>query len=81
MTTEVGRRLIDGVLAFAAENYAGAVEAILPVRKDGVRIGGSHAQRDIVNLTLIAAAERSGQRSLARALLDERVGPRPTPRT
>jgi tetratricopeptide (TPR) repeat protein len=81
VTAEVGRRLIDGMLAFAAGDYAGAVEAILPVRRDAVRIGGSHAQRDIVNLTLIAAAERSGQWRLARALLAERVGFRPTPRT
>ena len=61
VTAEVGRRLIDGVLAFAGGDYARAVEAILPVRYEAIRIGGSHAQRDIVNLTLIAAAERSGQ--------------------
>ena len=66
VTAEVGRRLIDGVLAFAGGDYARAVEAILPVRDEAVRIGGSHAQRDIVNLTLIAAAERSGQWRLAR---------------
>jgi tetratricopeptide (TPR) repeat protein len=81
VTAEVGRRLIDGALAFARRDYACAVEAILAVRHDAVRIGGSHAQRDIVNLTLIAAAERSGQWSLARALLAERVRVRPTPRT
>jgi hypothetical protein len=79
--TEVGRRLIDGALAFAGGDYAGAVDAILPVRNDSFRIGGSHAQRDIINLTLIAAAERSGQWSLARALLSERVAVRATPRT
>jgi hypothetical protein len=78
---EVGRRLIDGALAFADGDYAQAVEAILPVRHEAVRIGGSHAQRDIVNLTLIAAAERSGQWRLARALLAERAGVRPTSRT
>jgi hypothetical protein len=81
VTAEVGRRLIDGMLAFARGDHARAVEAILPIRSDAVRIGGSHAQRDIVNLTLIAAAERSGQWSLARALLAERVDVRPTPRT
>ena len=81
VTAEVGRRLIDGALAFADGDYAQAVEAILPVRYEAVRIGGSHAQRDIVNLTLIAAAERSGQWRLARALLAERAGVRPTART
>jgi tetratricopeptide (TPR) repeat protein len=81
VTSEIGRRLIDGALAFADGDYARAVDAILPVRGEAVRIGGSHAQRDIVNLTLIAAAERSGQWSLARALLAERASIRPTPRT
>jgi tetratricopeptide (TPR) repeat protein len=72
VTSEIGRRLIDGVLAFAANDYKRAVEAILAVRNDAGRIGGSHAQREIINLTLIAAAQRSGQMSLARALLAER---------
>jgi hypothetical protein len=81
VTTEVGRHLIDGAFAFAGGDYARAVDAILPVRGDAIRIGGSHAQRDIVNLTLIAAAERSGQWSLTWALLAERVAVRPTPRT
>ena len=78
VTAEVGRRLIDGALAFASGDAAGAVEAILPVRGEAVRIGGSHAQRDIVDLTLIAAAEQSGQWRLARALLAERAAARPT---
>jgi hypothetical protein len=69
----VGRRLIDGVLAFAGGDYARAVESILPVRYEAIRIGGSHAQRDVVNQTLIAAAERSGQWRLARALITERA--------
>ena len=81
VTFEVGRRLIDGMLSFAEGDYAGAVETILPARYQAFRIGGSHAQRDIVNQTLIAAAERSGQWNLARALLAERVAVRPTART
>ena len=71
VTSEIGRRLIDGALAFAAGDYRRAVEAIQPVRNDAARIGGSHAQRDVINRTLIAAAQRSGQRSLAGALLAE----------
>ena len=65
VTCEIGRPLIDGMLAFAAGDFARAVEAILAVRDDAFRIGGSHAQRDIIDLTLIAAAGRSGQKSLA----------------
>ncbi len=81
VTAEVGRRLIDGVLAFGVGDARRTVDAILPIRHEVVRIGGSHAQRDIVDLTLIAAAERSGQWRLARALLAERAGVRPTART
>ena len=81
ITVDVGRRLIDGVLAFAQGDYARTIEAILPVRYKVIRIGGSHAQRDIVTQTLIAAAERSGQTALARALLAERLAVRPTERT
>ena len=78
---DVGRRLIEGALAFGREDYASTVASILPVRHKTIRIGGSHAQRDIVALTLIAAAERSDQWNLARALLAERVAIRPTART
>jgi tetratricopeptide (TPR) repeat protein len=81
VTAEVGRGLIEGVLRFADGDYIGALEAILPVRYDAFRIGGSHAQRDLVNQTLIAAAERAGRWNLARALLAERVAIRPTAHT
>jgi len=81
VTAEVGRSLIEGVLAFGAGDYASAVEALLPVRYEAIRIGGSHAQRDIVNQTLIAAAERSGKWRLARALIAERLAERNTRRT
>jgi tetratricopeptide (TPR) repeat protein len=81
VTAEIGRRLIDGALAFADGDFARAVDQILPIRNEAVRIGGSHAQRDIINLTLIAAAERAGRWTLARELLAERVRARPTLRT
>ncbi|CAN7309481.1 MULTISPECIES: tetratricopeptide repeat protein [unclassified Caballeronia] len=81
ITADVGRRLIDGVLAFAEGAYARAIELILPVRYNAVRVGGSHAQRDLITQTLIAAAERAGQLNLTRALLAERFAVRPTERT
>jgi hypothetical protein len=68
------------MLHYSAGREAEAIEAILPARYDAFRIGGSHAQRDIVTLTLIAAAEQSGRWRLARALLAERAALRPTPR-
>ena len=76
VTAEVGRRFIDGVLAYAAGDWGRTIDAILPVRFETFRIGGSHAQRDIINRTLIAAAGRIGDRALVKTLLDER-GRRP----
>ena len=76
----VGRPLIDAVLDFGAGRYGEAAEGLLPLRADVWRIGGSHAQRDVVDLTLIGAAERAGEKKLARALLAERAALRPTPR-
>ncbi len=77
---QVGRPLIDAMLDFAQRDYAEAIERILPLRYEVWRIGGSHAQRDVVDLTLIAAAERAGERNLSRALLAERAALRPTER-
>jgi tetratricopeptide (TPR) repeat protein len=79
-TAEIGLPLIDGVLKFGAGDYRGALDAMLPVARRAIRIGGSHAQRDIVPLTLIAAAERAGEKHLTRALLAERLAVRPTDR-
>ncbi len=78
VTVEVGRALVEGMLAFGAGNYAEAIDALSSARNEAIRVGGSHAQRDIVAQTLIAAAERSGRWRLARALLAERVAIRPT---
>ncbi len=78
VTAEIGLPLIDGVLKFGAGDYRGALDAMLPIARRALRIGGSHAQRDIVPMTLIAAAERAGDKHLNRALLAERYAVRPT---
>jgi hypothetical protein len=46
------------------------------MRNHAHRFGGSHAQRDVIDLTLIEAAVRAGQRTLADALLAERADAR-----
>jgi tetratricopeptide (TPR) repeat protein len=81
ITVDVGRRIVEAALAFAEGEYRRVIELILPVRYKVTRIGGSHAQRDLVTQTLIAAAERSGETNLLRALLAERLAVRPTERT
>jgi hypothetical protein len=48
-----------------------------PIRSIAHRFGGSHAQRDVIDLTLIEAALRSGDAGLASALTAERADRRP----
>ncbi len=43
-----------------------------PVRDTANHFGGSHAQRDVITLTLIDAARRAGNDALARHYLAER---------
>ena len=44
-----------------------------PIRSDAHRFGGSHAQRDLLDLTLIEAALRGGDPALGAALARERA--------
>ncbi|HKY89536.1 MAG TPA: tetratricopeptide repeat protein [Nevskiaceae bacterium] len=74
---DVGVPIARGLLEFARERYARAVDLLLPVRDQAWRFGGSHAQRDLVTLTLIEAARRSGQVAMARHYLAERRVSRP----
>ena len=47
---------------------------------DVVRIGGSHAQRELFEDTLIVACMRSGRPDKARAIIDRRLHQRPSAR-
>lgn len=80
-TAEVGRAATAAMAAFADGDYAQTVELLRPIRHISHRFGGSHAQRDVIDLTLIEAAARGGQQSLANALRAERalqMGRQPT---
>jgi hypothetical protein len=64
--------------AFADENYAACVRELAPVLTDVVRIGGSHAQRELIEDTYLVALMRSGELPRARKLLDARLHRRPS---
>ena len=66
--------------AFAGGDYSGCVTHLEPVLDEVVRIGGSHAQREIVEDTFIVALMKSGDLSRARTMLDRRLHRRPSPR-
>lgn len=68
------------LFAFASEDYATCVRHLAPVLADVVRIGGSHAQREIIEDTFIVALMRGGEFARARAMLDQRLHRRPSPR-
>ena len=72
MAREVALPLARGIFAFARGQYSAAIDAIEPVRDGAHRFGGSHAQRDLITLTLIEAALRDGQFAHARHYLAER---------
>ena len=68
------------VLAFANEDYAGCVKLLEPAAAEVVRIGGSHAQREIIEDTLLVALMKAGEPAKAGALLDQRLHRRPSAR-
>ncbi len=76
-TRDAGHALTCAIQAFGDERYADVVTLIRPVRSRANRFGGSHAQRDVIDLTLIEAALRAGEHDLAAALAAERVAAKP----
>jgi hypothetical protein len=76
-TREVGQPLCEALWAFGRADHARCVERLRPLLGQAHRFGGSHAQRDVIDLTLIEAARRDGQLALHRGLLAERARPRP----
>jgi hypothetical protein len=77
LTCRRGRRLHGGSLAAAGMVSNSAMTAGALARFDFWRIGGSHAQRDIIDWTLTEAAVRGGLRDIALSLAHERLGTRP----
>src|SRR6266480_2892764 len=73
-----GLALLEAFAAFAAGHPDRAIDLLIDIRPRANAVGGSHAQRDVIDLTLIAAAARAGDDSLARALVTERIARKPT---
>ncbi len=72
MAREVGLPLCRALNAFEHGHYGQVVDALLPLRLVAHRFGGSNAQRDVIDQTLLEAAKRSGRERLARAVVSER---------
>jgi hypothetical protein len=71
MTRDIGLPICKATLAFGRGNYQEVVQQLYPIRHRLHEFGGSHAQRDVVLMTLLEAALRAND-TRAREILNER---------
>jgi hypothetical protein len=76
MTSTVGLPVCRSLAHFGAGRYDQVLAELLPIRTRVHEFGGSHAQRDAVERTLLEAAIRAGRVDLASALVSERLAVR-----
>ncbi len=76
MSREVGLPAIRAVLAFIEDRHDDVIDELMPIRRIFNHFGGSHAQRDALQRTLLESALRARRFELARALTSERLGMR-----
>jgi tetratricopeptide (TPR) repeat protein len=69
----------EAVLAHARGEHARAVAAMRPALSGMYRLGGSHAQQDVLEQLFLDAAMRAEQHDDARLLLERAAGRRPVP--
>ena len=69
--------LVEGIHAFGRGDYRRAADLVEPVRGRFIALGGSRAQRDVFEDTLLEACFRAGDTDRAERLLTERVARRP----
>ncbi len=71
--------VIDGLVAMIEGTWHGAAATLREVLPDLVRVGGSAAQREVIEETLLLALVNSGQIAEASTLLDDRISRRASP--
>ena len=77
VTAKVGLPVCEALVAHRQGQYGRCVELLLPLRYAFIRLGGSHAQRDLLAMILLDAAIKAERLPLARALLAERIALKP----
>ena len=68
------------LLAFANKDYRACADILSPLAAEVARVGGSHAQRDVIEETLILALLRGGAPARALEMIRARLHRRPSPR-
>ena len=76
MTSAVGLPVCRSLVAFGDGRHEQVLAELLPIRTRIHEFGGSHAQRDAIERTLLEAAIRAGRTDLANALVSERLAVR-----
>jgi tetratricopeptide (TPR) repeat protein len=76
MTVQVGLPASRALVAFADGNDRRVIDELLPIRATFQVFGGSHAQRDALQRTLLTSAIRARELDLATALVNERLATR-----
>ena len=71
-STDYVPQLGRGFEAFERGDYAGAISALAPLAQQSERIGGSRAQHDLIELTLLKAYLDAGRLEEARQMLGRR---------
>jgi len=72
--------LVRGVAAYAAGDYAGALALMEPVDGEIHRVGGSHAQWELFEETMVVCLLRLGRLDQAQRLIRRRLNSRSSPR-
>ena len=80
LASEMTLPLAQGVDAFAHGEYGEAADLLGPVVAQLQRIGGSHAQREVFEDTLLEAFIRAGRLEEAQGMLHARLQRRTSPR-
>ena len=62
--------LARGFASFEREDFSGAIEALAPLAGQNERIGGSRAQHDLIEFTLLRAYIEANRLQEAKRLLD-----------
>jgi hypothetical protein len=77
MTRDVGLPFARAIRAFGREEYVGATDLLASVAPIASRFGGSNAQRDVLQRTLVESAIRGGRGALAKDLMAVRMDAKP----
>jgi hypothetical protein len=64
--------LSRGIVAFERGDFPAAIEALAPLAAESERIGGSRAQHDLIEFTLLKACLNAGRLDEGRRLLSAR---------